>query len=60
MLQLSFFELDEINTYGFFNINLNIVMSVCIILFYFYYLNMSLFESHNDFFSNIYYTTLQM
>lgn len=31
MLQLSFFELDEINTYGFFNINLNIVMSVSII-----------------------------
>ncbi|XP_022176526.1 uncharacterized protein LOC111037956 [Myzus persicae] len=31
MLQLSLFELDEITTYGFFNINLNIVMSITVL-----------------------------
>ncbi|KAF0761972.1 Gustatory receptor, partial [Aphis craccivora] len=32
MLQLSFFELDEISAFGFFNINLNIVMSTIVLL----------------------------
>ncbi|XP_025204478.1 uncharacterized protein LOC112601212 [Melanaphis sacchari] len=32
MLQLSFFELDEISSYGIFNINLNIVMSIIVLL----------------------------
>lgn len=48
MLQLSFFELHEISAYGFFNINLNIVMSVSIIRIFYYYSNMDLFKYHNS------------